>query len=381
MTTLFDRYDLAGRILKNRLVMAPMTRARAKNGIADAQTALYYSQRAGAGLIVTEGTPISQEGQGFAYVPGIWSEEQVKGWRLTTDAVHGEGGTIFAQIWHVGRMSHNSLQPGGKAPVSATAQPARDANSMAFAFDDQGEPGFIQASVPRALGTEEVKRVVNDFANAATNAAEAGFDGVELHGANGYLFEQFLNPTVNDRTDRYGAATMEDRTRFLLEVVDAAIERIGSARVGIRLSPYGQLFQMAHYPEIEATYLHLAAELSKRNLAYVHFMDQGSRGSSPMPVGFLQSFRAAYSGTLILAGGLDQTKAESLVRDGLINLPAFGEPFIANPDLAERFRQGWPLAQADRDSFYGGTTLGYTDYAAYRDLAAWPNAAPAARSI
>ncbi|PSH65254.1 alkene reductase [Phyllobacterium sophorae] len=312
MKSLFDSYDLAGRTLRNRLVMAPMTRARVGNGIADARTALYYHQRASAGLIVTEGTPISQEGQGFAFVPGIWSEEQVKGWRLTTDAVHGEGGTIFAQIWHVGRMSHTSLQPCGKAPVSATARPARDDKSVAFAFDESGKPGFVQTSVPRALDADEVRRVVNDFANAAANAISAGFDGVEIHGANGYLVEQFLNPTVNDRTDRYGASTLEDRTRFLLETVDAAIDRIGSSRVAIRLSPYGQLFQMGLYPEIEATYLHVAAELSKRNLAYVHIMDQASRGASPMPAGFLPKFRTAYSGILILAGGLDQAKAATV---------------------------------------------------------------------
>lgn len=367
MINLFGSYDLAGRTLRNRIVMAPMTRARAGNGVADTQTALYYRQRASAGLIVTEGTPISQEGQGFAFVPGIWSDAQVNGWRLVTDGVHAAGGTIFAQIWHVGRMSHTSLQPDGRAPVSATGTPARDANSMAFAIDADGKPGFVQASVPRALETDEVQRVVNDFANAAINAIKAGFDGVELHGANGYLIEQFLNPKVNDRTDRYGASTVQDRTRFLLEVVDAAIERVGSNHVAIRLSPYGQLFQMGLYPQIEETYLHVAAELSKRNLAYVHVMDQASRGQSPMPAGFLPKFRAAYSGTLILAGGLDLAKAEKLVDDGVIDLPAFGEPFIANPDLVARMRNGWPVAPADRDTYYGGGAHGYTDYATYRE--------------
>ncbi len=374
MNSLFEPYDLAGRTLRNRFVMAPMTRARAGSGVADAETALYYRQRASAGLIVTEGTPISQEGQGFAFVPGIWSDAQVNGWRGVTDAVHAEGETIFAQIWHVGRMSHTSLQPNGKSPVSATGKPARDKNSMAFAFDEDGKPGFVEASVPRALETEEVRRVVNDFANAAANAVKAGFDGVEIHGANGYLVEQFLNPTVNDRTDRYGASALQDRTRFLLETVDAAIDRIGSQRVAIRLSPYGQLFQMGLYPEIEETYLHIAAELSKRNLAYVHIMDQASRGESPMHSGFLPKFRAAYSGTLILAGGLDLAKAEQLVRDGLIDLPAFGEPFIANPDLVARFRHNAPLAPVDRDTFYGGDARGYTDYPVYQVEAAYSTA-------
>jgi len=370
MNSLFEPYDLTGRTLRNRFVMAPMTRARAGKGVADAGTALYYRQRASVGLIVTEGTPISQEGQGFAFVPGIWSDAQVNGWRGVTDAVHAEGGTIFAQIWHVGRMSHTSLQPDEKLPVSATGKPARDKNSMAFAFHEDGKPGFVETSVPRALETKEVERVVNDFASAAANAVKAGFDGVEIHGANGYLVEQFLNPTVNDRTDRYGASNLEGRTRFLLEVVDAAIERIGSNRVAIRLSPYGQLFQMGQYPEIEETYLHIAVELSKRNLAYVHIMDQASRGASPMPSGFLPKFRMAYSGTLILAGGLDLAKAEQLVRDGLIDLPAFGEPFIANPDLVARFRHNAPLAPADRDTFYGGDARGYTDYPTYSNEAA-----------
>lgn len=365
MTSLFDSYDLSGRLLRNRVVMAPMTRARAAEGLADDEVARYYRQRAGAGLIVTEGTPISQEGQGFAFVPGIWSADQIRGWRKVTDAVHEQGGTIFAQIWHVGRMSHVSLQDEGKAPVSSTATPARDPMSKAFAFDHEGRPSFVETSVPRALSTDEIARVIVDFANAAGNAVEAGFDGVELHGANGYLIEQFLNPTVNDRADRYGAYTLEDRTRFLLEAVDAVIARIGRSRVAIRLSPYGQLFQMGLYPQIEETYLHIAAELGKRGIAYIHIMDQASRGASPMPAGFLETFRQAYSGTLIFAGGLDKARAEQLIRDALIDLAAFGQPFIANPDLVERLRHDWPLADADRETFYGGASHGYTDYPAY----------------
>jgi len=366
MTSLFDSYNLSGRLLRNRVVMAPMTRARATEGHADGEIARYYRQRASAGFIVTEGTPISQEGQGFAFVPGIWNADQIKGWRKVTDAVHEQGGTIFAQIWHVGRMSHVSLQAENKAPVSSTATPARDDMSRAFAFGHDGQPSFVETSIPRALTTEEVPRVIADFANAASNAVDAGFDGVELHGANGYLIEQFLNPTVNDRPDRYGAKTLEDRTRFLLEAVDAAIARIGRSRVAIRLSPYGQLFQMALYPQIEETYLHIAAELGKRDIAYIHIMDQASRGASPMPEGFLEKFRRAYSGTLILAGGLDQARAEQLLKDGLIDLAAFGQPFIANPDLVERFRHDWPLADADRRTFYGGDSYGYTDYPAYQ---------------
>lgn len=363
MTNLFDAFDLSGRILANRAVMAPMTRARAANLTPDAETVRYYRQRAGAGLIVTEGTPISQEGTGFAFVPGLWTEAQVAGWRAVTDAVHDLGGTIFSQIWHVGRMSHVSLQPGGGAPVSATATQA--ANSKAFGIGADGAPGFLTASKPRALETEEVARVVEDFARAAENAVRAGFDGVEIHGANGYLIEQFLNAPVNDRSDRYGADTVENRTRFALEVVDACIARIGARRTAIRLSPFGTLHELGLFDEMEETYFYLAQELSARGIAYVHIMDQASRGAAAMPEGFLERFRAAYDGTLILAGGLDLNKANALIGAGTIDLAAFGVPFIANPDLVERLRHGWPLAEADRDSFYGGGTEGYTDYPAF----------------
>ncbi|MEI2298507.1 alkene reductase [Ensifer sp. MJa1] len=367
MKSLFETYDMKGQKLQNRIVMAPMTRARAKDGIADAETALYYRQRAGAGLIISEGTPISQEGTGFAFIPGIWSEDQVRGWQGVTEAVHEQGGKIFAQIWHVGRMSHTSLQPGGGQPVGASARPARDANSKAFAFDDNGVAGFVDAGVPRPLETEDVARVVEDYARAAFNAVASGFDGVEIHGANGYLLEQFLNPHVNDRTDRYGAGNVEDRTRFVLEVVDAVVARIGADKVGIRLSPFGKLFDMPHHPLIEETYLHLAQALAARSLAYVHLKDQGPVATPAISEAFLQSFREAYPGTLILAGALDKERAERFLHAGLIDLAAFGQPFIANPDLAERLRRDLPLAKPNRETYYGGGAHGYTDYPVYQD--------------
>ncbi|TCL75707.1 alkene reductase [Rhizobium sp. BK251] len=369
MKSLFETYDMSGQKLRNRVVMAPMTRARAKDGIADEQTAEYYRQRAGAGLIVTEGTPISQEGTGFAFIPGIWSDDQVRGWQGVTKAVHEEGGKIFAQIWHVGRMSHTSLQAAGGQPVSSSAKPARDDKSTAYAFNDEGVAGFVEASVPRPLRTDEVARVVNDFANAAANAVGAGFDGVEIHGANGYLLEQFLNPLINDRTDRYGAGSVEDRTRFVLEIVDAVVARIGAAKVGIRLSPFGRLFDMPHHPLIEETYLHLAAALAERNLAYVHLKDQGAASAPAISRDFLGRFRQSYSGTLILAGSLDKRRAEEFLRDGLIDLAAFGQPFIANPDLVARLRQDLALATPIRETYYGGGAAGYTDYPAYEDSA------------
>ncbi len=366
MKSLSETYDMQGQTLRNRFVMAPMTRARAKDGIADDQTALYYRQRATAGLIVSEGTPISRQGTGFAFIPGIWSDAQVHGWQGVTRAVHEEGGRIFAQIWHVGRMSHTSLQPAGAQPVSSSAKPARDANSTAFAFNDEGVAGFVEASVPRPLETNEIASIVDDFANAAANAVTAGFDGVEIHGANGYLLEQFLNPHVNDRSDRYGAGTVEDRTRFVLEVVDAVIARIGAERVGIRFSPFGKLFDMPHHPLIEETYLHLAAALDARRLAYIHLKDQGRADAPALSPDFLRKFRETYSGTLILAGSLDKQRAEQLLRHGLIDLAAFGQPFISNPDLVERMEQDLPLAKPNRETYYGGGAEGYTDYPVYQ---------------
>lgn len=359
MTRLFDNYRLGELVLSNRVVMAPMTRARCVDTIANADTAEYYRQRATAGLIVTEGTPISQEGQGYAHVPGIWSGEQVSGWRKVTDAVHSQGGRIFAQLWHVGRLSHTSLQPGRQRPVSATTVPAHEGKT--FAFTDDGTVGFVDVSDPRPLSTEEVGRVTHDFVYAATNARTAGFSGIELHGANGYLFEQFLNPSSNIRTDRYGGS-IRNRARFLLETVDAVSEAIGSPRVGLRLSPFSELFDMPAYTEATETYLYLASELSRRNLAYVHLIDQLPAGHRILDTEFLTAFRAGFRGTIILAGGMNQELAEELTGKNLIDLAAFGQPFIANPDLVERMQNGWPLTTPAPISYYGGGVEGYLDY-------------------
>ncbi|MCG5249408.1 alkene reductase [Methylorubrum extorquens] len=379
MSKLFSSFDLSGRTLRNRVAMAPLTRSRAPNDVADERIALYYTQRATAGLIVSEGTPISREGQGYLFNPGIFTPEQVAGWRLTTQSVHAVGGCIFAQLWHVGRVSHPSIQEGGRAPVSATTKVA--AGATAFGYDEAGKPGFVAAATPRPLDTEEVGRVVADFAQAAANAVEAGFDGIEIRGANGYLVEQFLNPLVNDRTDRYGADTMESRLRFALEVVDAVSARIGVHRVGIRISPYGQLFDMPHYADMDETYAALVAELGRRGLAYVHVMDQsgfvmGDTVGEPFAdrlQRLLRQFRRDLPRTaIILAGGMTRERAEALLDAGTIDLAAFGQPFIANPDLVERLRNGWPLTQPDRATYYGGGAAGYVDYAPYRahDVAA-----------
>ncbi|MNH13297.1 N-ethylmaleimide reductase [compost metagenome] len=352
--------------------MAPMTRSRAPEDIATEQIALHYTQRGTAGLIVSEGTPISREGQGYLFNPGIFTEQQVQGWKLVTDSVHSVGGKIFAQLWHVGRVSHTSIQRDGQAPVSATSKVAQGA--IAFGYTDSGEPGFVSTSTPRPLNTEEVGRVVEDFAQAAANAIAAGFDGVEIHGANGYLIEQFLNPLVNDRTDRYAADTLENRLRFVFEVVDAVVRRIGADKVGIRISPYGQLFDMPIYAQIDETYSALCAGMGQRGIAYVHVMDQthfflASEGAVAQEQALrelLAQCKAQLGQTaLILAGDMTLERAQDLVDAGLIDLAGFGQPFIANPDLVARLKNGWPLTAPDRDTYYGGGAKGYLDYAPY----------------
>jgi N-ethylmaleimide reductase len=373
MSDLFDSYDLSGLLLPNRMVMAPLTRARAKCDAADELIALYYTQRSTAGLIISEGTPISREGQGYVFNPGIFSSDQIAGWRKVTRSVHSAGGRIFAQLWHVGRVSHFSIQEQGRPPVSATERIARGA--LAFGYDEEGQPRFLPVSAPYALTETEVGRVVEDFAIAADNAVAAGFDGIELHAANGYLFEQFLNPLVNDRTDRYSADLMENRLRFTLEVVDAVNARIGSQRVGIRFSPFGQISDMPPYPDAEQTYLQLGRELADRRIAYIHFMDQSGFRVASMPGrvsdkmnSLLRKLRPTFDkGALILAGGQTLAKANELIASGTIDLAAFGQPFIANPDLVARLRNGWPLAKPERETYYGGGAEGYVDYPPYRN--------------
>ncbi|MDD2056860.1 alkene reductase [Pseudomonas sp. GD03860] len=372
MIDLFAPYNLAGLTLNNRFVMAPMTRSRAPQDIATEQLALHYTQRGTAGLIVSEGTPISREGQGYLFNPGIFTAQQIEGWKLVTDSVHSVGGRMFAQLWHVGRVSHTSIQLDGKAPVSSTGKVAQGA--VAFGYTAEGEPGFVATSTPRPLTTEEVARVAEDFAQAAQNAIEAGFDGVEIHGANGYLVEQFLNPLVNDRSDRYGADTLEGRLRFVFEVVDAVSARIGVHRVGIRISPYGQLFDMPLYPQIDETYAALCAGMGARGIAYVHVMDQthfflASESATTQEQALrrlLEHCKAQLGDTaLILAGDMTLERAQDLVDAGLIDLAGFGQPFIANPDLVARLKNGWPLTTPDRTSYYGGTGKGYVDYSPY----------------
>lgn len=360
MTTLFDPYDLADHRLANRIVMAPMTRARAVDEVPDELTALYYRQRAGAGLIVTEGIPVSEEARGYLFLPGLYTDAQQEGWARVTEAVHAEGGRIFAQLWHVGRISHTSLQPGGGAPVGPTGEQATDAT--AFTFDADGKPGPVPVSKPRALSTDEVGRVTADFVCAARRAIDAGFDGVEIHGANSYLFEQFINGALNDRDDRYGGS-IENRLRFLIETIDAVGAEIGMERVGVRVLPFGRIYDMKPFADEAATWLQAAAAFQQRLPAYVHLSEQLTTRPEVVPKGFADAFWETYRGTLIAAGGFDKSGAEAALRNGDVDLVAVGRPFLANPDLVDRWRHGWPLAEADRDTYYGPSgTSGYTYY-------------------
>lgn len=360
---LFATAKIGSLELKNRISMAPMTRARNEDGIPNENNALYYAQRADAGLIITEGTAISDTAKGVLYIPGLYTDEQVEGWKKVTKAVHEKGSTIFTQLWHVGRVSHTSNQPGGIAPVGPSDIQA--VNSFAWGYDENGKEGPVVSSKPRALSVNEIQQVVQDFANAAKNAMKAGFDGVELHGANGYLIEQFLNPFVNNRTDEYGGS-IENRSRFLLEVVDAAIAAVGSEKVGIRLTPYGGLGDLPHYDEIEANYQYLAKELAKRNLVYIHLMDQLSKGSHALPDGFIERFRSWYDGVILLAGSMTRELSERLINAGTIDIAGFGEPFISNPDLVDRLENNWELTPPDRSLHYGLGNHGYTDWETYK---------------
>ncbi|MFC0338915.1 2,4-dienoyl-CoA reductase [Kushneria avicenniae] len=358
---LFEAYTLGDITLSNRVIMAPMTRARAENEIPDELTARYYAQRAGAGLIVSEGVPVSKEGRGFLYTPGLFNAAQAEGWRHVTDAVHDNGGRIFAQLWHVGRVSHHSLQPDGGQPVGPTSRQAIDAKAFAIS-DETGEPGPIAPDQPRALEIEDIEHIIEDFARAARTAIDAGFDGVEIHAANGYLFDQFINGELNDRDDRYGGS-IDNRLRFTLETLDAVIAEVGAGRVGIRVSPFGRFNDLKAFDGEAETWVAMAAELEKRGPVYVHLSDQLTLGAEKMPDGFAAQFCKTWTGTLIAAGGFGQASGEQALVNDELDLIAMGRPFIANPDLVDRMKNGHPLAEPNRETFYGLLgAKGYTDY-------------------
>ncbi len=346
--------------VKNRIAMSPMTRCRAIGNIPGDLQAKYYAQRADAGLIITEGTSPSPNGLGYARIPGIFSEAQVEGWKKVTDAVHAKGGKIVIQLMHSGRIGHPANLPEGAQLVGPSAVKA--AGQMwtdSLQMQDMG--------MPHALTANEVQSTKQEFITAAKNAIEAGFDGVELHGANGYLLEQFLSPFSNVRTDEYGGS-VENRARFVLEVAAGLAEAIGGDRTGIRLSPYGVASDMPHYPEIDATYTYLAQQLSNIGIAYIHLVDHSALGAPAVPLAIKQTIRREFKGTLILAGGYDLQRAEADLESGLGDLIAFGRPFINNPDLVNRLENNHPLSQdLKMDLFYSAAEEGYCDYPVYEE--------------
>lgn len=369
---LFSPYSLGPLQLANRIVMPPMTRSRAATGnVATPEMAAYYAQRASAGLIVSEGTQISPQGQGYAWTPGIHSEAQVAGWRTVTDAVHAAGGRIFAQLWHVGRVSHVALQPGNAAPVSSSALQADGVKVFVDptgAGPASGVGEMIQHSMPRALALEEIPGIVADYAQATRNALAAGFDGVELHGANGYLINQFIDSQANKRDDAYGGS-LPNRLRFLQEVVAAVVGVAGGHRVGVRLAPLTTL-QGAVDDTPQATYLAAAHLLEQLGVGYLHIAEADWDDAPVMPTAFKEALRMIYSGTLIYAGKYSLERAEQALAAGWADLIGFGRPFIANPDLPARLKARAALNAPDRATYFGGGAGGFTDYPALEEAAA-----------
>lgn len=366
---LFSPYQLGSLKLPHRIIMPPMTRSRAGHG--NCPTALmteYYAQRASAGLIITEGTQISPQGQGYAWTPGIHSPEQVKGWCMVTDAVHAAGGHIFAQLWHVGRVSHTSLQPEHAAPLSSSTLVAQDVKVFIDPEHRGAKSGageMIQHSTPRAMTEADITQTVSDFARAAQHALQAGFDGVEIHAANGYLINQFIDSQANHRTDRYGGS-LPNRLRFLQEVTQAVIHVMGAERVGVRLAPLTTL-QGCVDDTPQATYLAAAKLLDDLNVAYLHIAEADWEDAPEMPPAFKEALRIIYKGTLIYAGKYTRQRAETALNNGWADLIGFGRPFVANPDLPERLYHNLPLAEPAQAHFFGGTHIGYTDYPCFKE--------------
>jgi N-ethylmaleimide reductase len=356
---LFQPITVAGFKLPNRLFMAPLTRMRSSQpgDVPNALMAEYYAQRASAGLVISEASQISPEGKGYADTPGIYSAEQVAGWKLATDAVHKAGGHFCMQLWHVGRVSHNSLQIDGQSPVSASDRPYENKTTLK---DENGRVYRVPCSTPRALRTDEIPRLLEEYRHATRCAREAGFDMVEIHAAHGYLLHQFMSVESNFRTDAYGGS-LENRARLCLEVVDAVIGEWDAAHVGIRISPLG-IFNGLNDLAGEEMGLYLAAEFAKRNLGYLHLSEPDWAGGPALSEEFRHKLRAHFPGVIVVAGNYTLEKAQPLLDAGLIDAVAMGRPFIANPDLPARLKGGHPLNPGRMELYYGGGAEGYTDY-------------------
>jgi len=351
---LFTSFRLGTLELQNRVVMAPMTRSRAIGNIPNDLMAEYYGQRANAGLIITEGTAPTANGLGYARIPGIYSAAQVEGWKEVTKAVHDKGGKIFIQLMHTGRASHPLNMESGTRILSASAI-ALEGNMYT---DQEGNQPY---PVPVAMSLEDIRTEQQGYVNAAKNAIEAGFDGVELHGANGYLIDQFLNSASNQRTDSYGGS-VENSNRFAVEVAKQVAEAIGADRLGIRISPNGVFNGMAIFLEAQEQYVLLAKELTTIGLTYLHIVDHSSMGAPAVGDNLKDAIRAAFGGTIIVSGGLSAASAEQALQDGKGELAAFGRPFLSNPDLVHRMKNGIALQDPDFSTFYTPGEKGYTDY-------------------
>lgn len=367
---LFESTTLGPYSLKNRIVLPPLTRSRSSQpgNIPNDLMATYYRQRTGAGFMITEGTQIEPRGQGYAWTPGIHSAEQILGWRKVTDAVHAEGGTIFAQLWHVGRVSHTSLQPNGEAPVAPSAIPAEGVS--VFIETGPGTGALAPPSMPRALTTAEVKELVQLYAQAARNALDAGFDGVEIHSANGYLINQFISAHSNQRDDEYGSS-LQNRLRFLREVTQAVAAVVGKDRLGVRFAP---LFASTDEARVylglveenpHETYVEAVKVLEEVGIAYLSLAEADWENAPELPESFRSAVREVFSGRILYAGKYTAERGKRVLEAGWGDLVAFGRPFIANPDLPKRIANGWPLNPVDPASMYGGTAVGYTDYPTY----------------
>lgn len=352
---LFEEFKLGNITLKNRVVMAPLTRSRAIGNIPNELMAEYYAQRAGAGLIITEGTAPSPNALGYPRIPGVFNSDQIEGWKKVTEAVHNKGGKIFLQIMHTGRVSHPLNMPEGAEVLAPSAVPMEGE----MYTDQEGLKSYPRA---KEMSAEDIEHTINEYVTAARNSIEAGFDGVELHGANGYLIEQFLNPSTNLRNDQYGG-NIANRCRFALEIAERVTREIGADKTGIRVSPYGAFNDMTpNYDTLNETYTHLSQKLGKLGLAYIHVVDHSSMGTPEVPQEIKKKIARAFGGTTIASGGLDKEKAIEAIDQEFGDLAAFGRKFLANPDLVYRLKNDIALNEPNQDTFYTPGKEGYTDY-------------------